>query len=435
MMPKDIARRTLLKNGLAVPLALPGASQASEVSGFGAMPADSLLADVRAYAEAGNKQSGGLGDRWTAAWAAERLAAAGYAVQRQAFDAPFFEAGRCELVLGDTAIPVIAQPLVVPTGPSGITAPLLLADHDGRLDGSVALVRLPYRRWSSLLDAAVRKPIADAVARGAVAVVVITTGPTGEALLLNAHADAPFAPVPIALLAPRSAGPVVEAARGGRTARLHIEGQGGLRQAENIIGQKIVPGAPWIVVSTPRSGWTDCVGERGPGVAIWLSLAPWLARMCPWHSVLMVTNSGHEYENLGARRMIEAFAPPPEQTVLWLHLGANVATRDWHELPDRLLPLPSADPFRFLMTSGTLVESARAAFRAQPGLEMAYSSAQGAAGELQEIVKAGYPRHAGIFGAHRQHHAASDTLETILPDSMHAAANGCCALISSALLP
>lgn len=431
----NMARRALLKAGLAAPLALPFASAAAEVSGSGAMSPDSLMADVRAYAAAGNKQSGGPGDRWTADWAAERLTAAGYAVQRQAFDAPFFEAGRCELVLGEAAIPVIAQPLVVTTPPSGVSAPLKLAEIGGRLEGSIAVVRLPYRRWSSLVDAAVRKPVADAVARGAVAVVVVTTGPTGEALLLNAHADAPFAPVPIALLAPRKGAPVMEAAQAGATARLYIEGQGGVRPAQNIIGQRIVARAPWIVISTPRSGWTDCVGERAPGVAIWLALVQWLPRQFPRHSVLMVTNSGHEYENLGAKRMIEAFGPPPQQTALWLHLGANVATRDWHELPDRLLPLPSADPFRFLMTSDDLLAHARAAFRNQPGLEAAYSSSQGAAGELQEIVKAGYPRHAGLFGAHRQHHAASDTLETILSDALLAAARGCCALIASALQP
>ncbi len=435
MRRREMARRALIKAGLAAPLALPFASAAADVSGSGAMSSERLLADVRAYAGAGNKQSGGPGDRWTAGWTAEQLTAAGYAVQAQAFDAPFFEAKRCELVLGDAAIPVIAQPLVVPTPPAGITAPLQLAEIGGRLDGSIAVVRLPYRRWSSLIDAEVRKPVADAVARGAAAVVVVTNGPTGEALLLNAHADAPFAPVSIALLAPRKAAPVVEAAQAGRVVRLHIEGQGGVRPAQNIIGQRIVARAPWIVISTPRSGWTDCVGERGPGIAIWLALAQWLPRQLPRHSVLMVTNSGHEYENLGAKRMIEAFGPPPERTALWLHLGANVATRDWHELPDRLLPLPSADPFRFLMTSDDLVAQARAAFRNQPGLEMAYSSAEGAAGELQEIVEAGYPRHAGIFGAHRQHHAASDTLETILPDALHAAARGCCALIASALQP
>ena len=435
MSHSDMRRRAVLKAGLAAPLAAPLAVPAAETLSSAPLSVERLMEDVRTYAAAGNKQSGGAGDRSTADWTAERLAASGFAVQRQAFDAPFFEPGRCELLLGNAAIPLIAQPLVVATPPAGTSAPLRLTDIGGTLEGSIAVVRLPYRRWSSLIDAGVRKPVADAVARGAVAVIVVTTGPTGEALLLNARGDSPFAPVPIALLAPREAGPVVEAAQAGRAALLHIQGQAGQRPAENIIGQRTGPRAPWVVVSTPRSGWTDCVGERGPGVAIWLALAQWLPRYFGSYNILMVNHPGHEYENLGARRMIETFGPPPQQTALWLHLGANVATRDWHELPDRLLPLASADPFRFLMTSDDLVANARAAFRKQPGLETAYSSAEGAAGELQEIVKVGYPRHAGIFGAHRQHHAVSDTLDTILPDALHAAARGCCALIASALQP
>src|SRR3546814_8554928 len=78
--------------------------------------------------------------------------------------------------------------------------------------------------------------------------------------------------------------------------------------------------------------------------------------------------------------------------------------------PGRLLPLPSADPYRFLMTSPEFVTCAREIFKCQPGLEMAYPSAEGTAGELSEVIKAGYVRHAGIFGAHRHHHAVTDDL-------------------------
>src|SRR3546814_4680356 len=82
-------------------------------------------------------------------------------------------------------------------------------------------------------------------------------------------------------------------------------------------------------------------------------------------------------------------------------------------MPGRLLPLPSADPYRFLMTSPEFVTCAREIFKGQPGLEMAYPSAEGTAGELSEVIKAGYVRHAGIFGAHRHHHAVTDDLSTV----------------------
>ncbi|MGB3319464.1 MAG: hypothetical protein WBA75_10550, partial [Sphingopyxis granuli] len=142
-------RRTLLKAGFAAPIAWQ-APPAMAASPDGALfDPDTLFADVRTYAEAGNKQSGGAGDRWTADWTANRLGAAGFAVERQAFEVPWFEASLCTLTIGDLAIPSTAQPLAVPTPPDGLSAPLRLAETAGRLDGAIALVRLPHRRWSS----------------------------------------------------------------------------------------------------------------------------------------------------------------------------------------------------------------------------------------------------------------------------------------------
>lgn len=418
-------RRTLLKAGLTAPLALqamPAGAMAKDEAVFGS---ERLVADVRVYAEAGNKQSGGPGDRWTADWTAKRLAVAGFAVERQGFDVPWFESGHADLVVGDARVVLTAQPLVVQTPTGGLTAPLRLAEVPGPLNGAIAVIRLPYRRWSTLVDRAVREPLADALARGAGAVILVTTGPTGEALLLNAPADKPLSDRPLALLGSANAAPIVEAARHGREATLTLTGTNGQRTAENIIGRRLRgDDRRWLAVSTPRSGWTDCAGERGPGIAIWLALAEWAPRAFPQHNLLFVCNSGHEYENLGASHLVEAFGPPPAKTDFWLHLGANAATRDWQEMPGRLLPLPSSDPYRFLMTSPDLVERARAIFAGQPGIEMAYPSSDGAAGELTEVVKAGYPRHAGIFGAHRHHHAAGDDMATIVAAPLAATARG-----------
>ena len=415
-------RRSLLRAGFAAPIVLQ-ATQATAATGNDApFASERLFADVKAYAEAGNKQSGGAGDRWTADWTAQRLAAAGFKVERQSFQVPWFEAATCELTLGDRKIPLVAQPPVVQSGPGGIVAPLRLADVSDRLDGTIAVVRLPYRRWSSLLDRAVRDPLADALARGAAAVILVTTGPTGEALLLNAPADAPLSDKPLALLPPRLASPVIEAARHGLPATLVLNGKGGWRTAENVVARRVREGRRWLVVSTPRSGWTDCAGERGPGLAIWLALAAWMPQAFTDHSLLFVCNSGHEFENLGASHIVEKVGPPPAETDFWLHLGANVATRDYQETPGRLLPLPSADPFRFLMTSAASVARARAIFKGLPGLEMAYPSAEGTAGELSEVVRAGYPHHAGIFGAHRHHHAPTDDLSVVAPEPLAATA-------------
>ncbi|MEH6758743.1 MAG: hypothetical protein V7676_14715 [Parasphingorhabdus sp.] len=382
------------------------------------------MADIRVYAQAGNKQSGGSGDAWTADWTRKRLAHAGLKVELQSFDVPWFEPSHCVITFGHLKVPLVVQPLAVETGAAGLDGPLRLSEFDGPLNGTIAVVRLPYRRWSSLADHDAREPLADALTRGASAVILVTTGPTGEALLLNTPADRFVSERPLALLAPRLAGPVIEAARHGVAANLILRDQGGTRTAHNVIGRLIRPRRPWLVVSTPRSGWTDCVGERGPGIAIWLALSEWMPRAFPQHSLLFLCNSGHEYENLGAGQIIRNVGPPPRETDFWLHLGANAAGRDYHETPGRLLPLPSADPYRFILTSPEFVARARETFKGQPGIEMAYPSAEGTAGELSEVIKAGYSRHAGIFGAHRHHHAATDDLSTVTPDPLAATARG-----------
>lgn len=432
MTSRMVSRRGVLAGGLALP-AVAGAEMATPLP-TDPFAAARLMADVEAYAGAGNKQSGGAGDCWTADWVAERLAKLGFVVERQVFEVPWFEATRAELLVGDIATPLVAQPLVTATPTAGLGGELRLVDEVGRLDGAIALLRLPHRRWSSLTDRAVRVPVDEAVARGAAAVLVVTTGPTGEALLLNAPADRPAFLRPVVLLAPSAAAPLVEAARAHAPATLYIGGNGGKRQAENVIGRRVVDDkGRWLAVSTPRSGWTDCAGERGPGLAIWLALADWAVRAYPRRNLLFVCNSGHEYENLGASHIVEKVGPRPADTDFWLHLGANVAARDWHELPGRLLPLPSADPNRFLVTSADLVASARTIFKGQPGLEMAYPSDAGAAGELVEVIKAGYQRYAGVFGAHRHHHAATDTISAVAPAPIAAAALAFRDLVAAAL--
>lgn len=420
----DSTRRTLLMAAMGLPL-LPTdmARAALPVSGDG-FSAAALMADIDVYARAGNKASGGPGDEQIATWLTARMQALGFSIEQQRFAVPWFATDRADLTVDGALIPLTAQPLVQTTPVDGLNAPIRLADYGVDLTGAIALINLPHRRWSTLLEPLVRQPVADAVARGARAVIIITHGPSNQALLLNTPADRPLFDCPIALLAPAQAAPVVAAARRGAPATLMITGNGGKRPARNVIARYDLGARPWIIVSTPRSGWTECVGERGPGIAIWLALAAWAVGARPRHNLLFVCTSGHEYENLGAHHVIGKLTPPPDRTSFWLHLGANVATRDWHELPNRLLPLPSPDPQRYLVTSPAWVERARQIFAGQPGLEMAYPADLGSAGELSEVLKAGYRHVAGVFGAHRLHHATTDTQATIIPAPLVAAAIG-----------
>lgn len=406
-----ITRRDLIA---ASGVAAIGATPLREVAGAAATANDRIAGDLARYVAFGTKASGGAGDTASGLWIEQELRGVGYTVARNAFYVPFFSTTDAHLRVDATTIPILPQAPVVTTTETGLAAPLVRIDPisvaAASMIGTIALIDLPAQRWSSVLA----KPIADTLARawagGALAAVIVTNGPTGEAIALNAPPDENTGGRPVAILAPRLARPALMAAAAGKAAMLRITGEGGTRSGYNLIARIDRGKSRWLIVSTPRSGWFGCAGERGPGIAAWLALARWAAAARPDRNIAFVCTSGHEYEYLGAERLFAAgLLPSPAETALWLHLGANVATRDWQELPGGvLLPLPSADPQRFLVTSPEVLAVAKTAFAGQPGLEMPYPTSGGTAGEVTNILAGGYSRVAGIFGAHRFHHAVSD---------------------------
>jgi hypothetical protein len=409
----DISRRAFA--GASVAFAAVGASCTGfpATSAAASDPSEATIrADLLRYVSFGNKRAGGAGDTACGEWLASEVNAAGYAVERQTFSVPVFEATRAELVAGGSTAQVYAQPIVIPTGSGGVSGPIVRVDSAGRfigsLDGAIALVDLAYARWSTMLAAGARGPIEAAFAAGAKAAVAITNGPTGKVIALNADGRRPMFRGPVALLAPENAEPFLKAAIDRQQAHLTIEGNGGQRPAFNFVGRIDRGKGRWLAVSTPRSGWFTCAAERGPGVAVWLNLARWAPAAFPDHDLAFICNTGHEYEYLGAAEAMKAIAPPPASTRFWLHLGANVAARDWQDRPRGAIPLPNVDSQRVLAISPELLPIARDVFAGQIGYEAPVSSKELAAGELEEVIKAGYAPAAGVFGIHRYHHVAED---------------------------
>lgn len=378
---------------------------------------DAVAKDIERYLSFGNKQSGGQGDNGCGDWLAAELRRAGLAVEKHRLSAPFFTAEKCDIVVGNSSVAVWPQPIVRTTPQQGLTAPLVRVDAAGNasapLAGAIALIDLPYGRWSSLLAKPIRTPVERAFGGGAKAAVIITNGPTGKVIALNADGREPMFAGRVALVAPADAAPLLAAAIAQKPATLTISGRGGRRDAFNIIG-RLDRGKPdWIVISTPRSGWFGCAGERGGGIAAWLHLARWAPAALPDHNLAFLCNSGHEYENLGAQESLKSIAPKPDKTRFWLHLGANLAARDWHEGLFGLSPISATDSQRYLVVSRPLLDNARKLFAGLSGLENPYPSDQLSAGELTEIIKSGYPSVAGVFGLHRYHHVAEDDLRCI----------------------
>ncbi|MEH6789837.1 hypothetical protein [Parasphingorhabdus sp.] len=414
------SRRSFLGAGAAVSLAPVRLSAKTAAEG-------SIGQDLSRYVGFGNKRAGGEGDNACGEWLASELAEAGYAVERQYYGVPYFDGTTAEIECQGRSVPIYPQPVVVATGPQGLTGALIRVDAHGQFSGTmkdaIALVDLPHGRWSSMLTPAVRAPIEAAFAAGAKAAVAITNGPSGKVIALNADGRGPMFAGPVALLAPDHAKDLLAAAMMRKQARLTIDGSGGTRQAFNFVGRLDRGKRRWLAISTPRSGWFGCAAERGPGVAAWLELARWATRGLPDHNLSFLCNTGHEYEYLGAAEAMKAIAPAVDQTDFWLHIGANVAARDWHSIAG-VSPLPSVDSQRYLSVSPALLPVARTLFAGQAGYEAPVSSAVLSAGELDEVIKAGYSPAAGVFGIHRYHHTADDDERCLHVQATVSAAQG-----------
>lgn len=399
----------------------------TRAGGSAAEVASTTQADLTRYIDFGIKASGGPGDEACGSWLEERLRTLGMATRRQAFPVP---SGETAGVL--TAGPV-ETPIWCPPTQAGLalrSVPIVhLEDPRGAAD-CVAVARLPFRRWSSAKVPLVRQAARRAHDLGAQALILVTDGPTGETIALNVSEREPT-PVPLATVGPRHCDALVAAAWRRETVDAVLPGRAEHRSAFNLVGETGSSGLR-LVVSTPRSGWFACGGERGPGVAVWLALARWAASARGVRATFVAT-SGHEFEGLGAEHYLATEAPSADAVDLWVHLGANLATRDARDLGADLQFLPSGDPQHYLVAHAGVKALAESAFAGVAGLGQAFDPVGGAAGELQTLTDHGYSRLLGVFGAHRLHHTAIDDARSVSPELTRQAGDAFLSILDAVL--
>ena len=370
-----------------------------------------LRADLEQHAAFGEKFSGGPGDTATADWIAGRLRRSGYRVDESTFEAPYFIKRAARLTTGTASVDVLPQAPVVPTGAAGITAPLVLVEGSVTVRDRIAVVVTPFGRQAALFpDRGVGQTVRRAASDGARAILIVTTGPSGEATALNAPEEGPFVPIPTAVLAPKRAEAFVAAAKNEATATLVLDGEATHRPSKNLVG-RVTRGNRWLVISTPRSGWFGCVGERGTGTAVFLELADWAVRRFPALSIFVMNTGGHEYFFAGSHRVLNQ-VPPPGATVAWAHIGATLAARDAVERDGTLAMLDTADPQRSLMVTDAARAAAEQGFKGLAGLERP-TGVQRLAGELSTFTDLGYTTAFAVLGVHRWFHTVEDTLERV----------------------
>ena len=126
--------------------------------------------------------------------------------------------------------------------------------------------------------------------------------------------------IPIILASPASVRAVLQS-----QASIRCRANCHLQQANNLVARFPAPQAATAasvrpaVVTTPISGWFQCAGERGTGLALAVSLANHLSSVCP---IDLVLTRGHEIGYLGGYEFANEYAGPP---TFVLHLGSCLA--------------------------------------------------------------------------------------------------------------
>jgi hypothetical protein len=390
----------------------PSATSAAGPVAAGPDPftADRLMADVEKYVGFGTHRSGSPGDLATSDWFLKRWTGLRYAVEQPEFPLPNSDTTLARLDTGAGAFDGFAQPPLAFTSQGGVSASLVPWNpkSPGDVSGRIAVVHIPRPAGGLTPQAAYRDAYQRCERGNALGVVGLMSSPSGEPSAINTPAEMVMQ-IPVLTLGEKDKPAIDAAIAAKQPAKLAIEGPGGFRNAKNTIARRGETG-PWIIISTPQSGWFTCGGERGPGIAMSLALSEWAAQKNFPVRFLFIATSGHEWTDFGAHLFHEAQAPDPKDTALWFHLGAGFGARAYQETPQGLQPLDTPNPSRTLMMTQDLIPVAQQAFAGQVTIEQPLAAdAKTALGEYRLVVEERYPSSAGFWGLNAHFHTPSDS--------------------------
>lgn len=369
-----------------------------------------LYADVEKYVSLGDHRTGTPVNAQTAEWLGGELKKYGYTVDYPEFPLRQYFFDKAAIVSGSDSINVFPQWWVnerVGRLVEGrlVDIPSLSAPAD--LHGKIAVIRAPEGEVLQAL-----RLINDLADNGALAVVVIAENPSGNIAAFNATAKPDPWKIPVALVAAKDSSGLAAFAARQQAVRLYIDGEYKGVKGKNVHGA-IGKGQKYIVISTPISGWFGCGGERGPGIAVWLELARWAAALKTDYSFVFTGNSGHETGGIGAHLFLDKFAPPIEDTHLWIHLGAGLATLAFQKTPDGLVKQNEVDSLRSFFYSDPVKDSFMEAFKKTKAQK--FSTNERNAGELIYVAQKGYKRILGVSYIHPYFHTPADSASATSP--------------------
>ncbi|GAB6012854.1 M28 family metallopeptidase [Viscerimonas tarda] len=370
-----------------------------------------LYADVEKYVSFGDHRTGTPANTLTADWLGEELSKYGYTVQYPEFPLRQYFFYKGAIVSDSDSVSVFPQWWVnenISQSVEGRLVELGPSSVQTDLKGKIALIHAPegevlqaFQLINSLSD------------NGAVAVVVITENPSGDVAAFNSPAKPNPWKIPVALAASKYSEKLAGFASKQRPVRLYIAGEYKEVKGRNVYGT-IGTGKKYVVISTPISGWFICGGERGPGIAVWLELARWAANLKATDYTFVFTgNSGHEIGGIGAHQFLDQFAPAVDDTHLWIHLGAGLATHAYKQTPTGLVKQAEVDSLRNFFYSDPVESSFKSAFANAKAQK--YNTKERNAGELIYVANKGYKRILGISYIHPFFHTPQDSASATSP--------------------
>ena len=290
--------------------------------GAGSSVETRVTAVVQAYDGQGNHRTATQGDIAAGNWLADETRKAGVEALLESFNLSRVDPRACYVSTKNRRVDGVPLFDARFTDEAGISGRL------GSL-GSDAEIGLTESEPSRLTDpgSESRRAVLTEVKHSRhKAVVLITRGSRPGLFLLNAPAfTKPFGP-PTLQVSSAEASWLHEQAQALAQVTFVAKAERTAAQASNVTANiaGTDPSLAPIVVSTPRSGWWRCAGERGGGLACWLEVARALAHLKPKRDCLFASFSGHEISWLGMQDYLRRRPDLVKRTHLWLHFGANI---------------------------------------------------------------------------------------------------------------
>lgn len=381
----------------------------SQKESFNPLDGQSLFHTVSRWSQYDDHLTGSDSDQATSQWLGERLSKAGYQVEFQELPLPLFSFEGAELKVNNQEVPCFPIWTPMSTGETPITAPLALLDRDKSIDYSGKLVFFEIDE----LHMSQFKVALEAVQAGAEGLIVNYPHPSGVLGAVNSPQPERPLPVPIVLVGNQNLDKLRKEAAQNTRSSIKIKGHFNPQaNAHNIIGTLDKGYNKWVVISTPASGWFDCVGERGTGVAVLLGLAEWAAQQDNEVNWMICITTGHELAHAGIMYLVNSnVLPSPEETIAFISLGASVAVREWKKVGSSWDPLPELSSHVRLIVSPILSKHVASAFKHVYEPEI---TEEPEGGELRYVMERNYPV-IGLFGSHFWFHTVEDNLKTTDP--------------------